>query len=188
MSAEAPRSPRGSHLRASWPSGLATRDRRGAFSPRPRRYPCRPPCGPGAVYAPSEGGASEALAVRTEIDFSGWYVIDEACAFLDGSRLFSLTRNASGRRSRAGEWSGRDGASLPGDHLVQFYLALDGASELHGSSRAAGYHFVVRSSHRFTVAPGSSFALTIAARERESTEPLPLEQRPIVSWSERQTR
>jgi hypothetical protein len=143
-----------------------------------------PPTGPLACehlprYSAPDGAPTVPLAVRSLVDLSGWYVLDRVCVDLDGARLFTMVRGADDREGPAqADWATR---ITRGEHTIAVTAILDGAYMFNGSRAAAGFHFVVQSSHQ--LAAGTESGISVAAKIYERNGG-PLQQRPFVSWLE----
>jgi hypothetical protein len=130
-------------------------------------------------YAAPDGVPTVPLALHLQMDVSGWYVFNRVCVVLDGARLFAMVPSAEHARAHA--WIDWPARVTRGEHTFAFILLFDGAPEFNGSQVAAGFHFALKSSHRFAAQNDNGISVAARVYERNSG---PLEQRLSVSWLE----
>ena len=105
------------------------------------------------------------LAVVQENRMGPLYRLVRAVYAIDGTPVFTAA-NPEGIRAE-GLVEIYDGAIAPGEHLLTLRLEYvgDGGSVVQ---YLEGYHFIIRSSHRFTAPDGRALRLRVVPYERET--------------------
>jgi hypothetical protein len=154
--------------------------RSSASAPPPEAPPSvEPSCEHLTHYAAPDGVPTVPLAVSAQLDLSGWYIFDRVCVDLDGARLFVMVPSVDNREPRGqGDLPTR---VTRGQHTLTVTVILKGATEFNGSRVAAGFHFLVESSHQFAAENENGMSVAARIYERKGR---PLQQRPAVSWIE----